>query len=245
MLVPPAFQFSNSSFSQESDARRGYSQSEKSGNQGRRLFVKLVAMKSNQRSNQRSSMDAIVAADDENLHGYVAELCKRHLEKYPRDGYIWHQYACTLTELARFDEALRALKNALDFSDQEHHDFIFVSIGEVYFDRADYLKAEKYFLKANALIPNEIIIHDFLGICAFRRGELQSAEERFQHALQCQDDPNNCREEVLFNLGGVLVALEKYEEAAECYQRALALGNKSAPLRLRDIEEIRKLQENT
>ncbi len=190
---------------------------------------------------QKQSTDVIIAADDEDLHGYIVELCKRHLKEYPQDGYIWSKYACALTALSRFEDSIYALNQALLFCDQKDHEVIFAAMGEIHFRRPNYLEAEKYFLRAIELNPDAIYIHDYLGVCTFRRGDLNLAESRLRRALDCSD-LDDMEDEILFNLGGVLIAQERYVEAADCYKRALELGHKSAKVRLRDLEEIFNLK---
>jgi len=191
---------------------------------------------------QKQSIETIFAAADEDLYGYIAELCKRHLKQYPEDGAAWVEYGRALTELSRFEEGKSALTQALQLSDQENHYWAFVFMARIHYRRSNYLEAEKYFLKASELNPDNIGIHSYLGICAFRRGELKVAEEHCYRALECDNDESEkIQDEISFNLGGILVAQERYEEAANHYRQALALGFKSAQLGLTDIENIQKL----
>ncbi|HEU0039702.1 MAG TPA: tetratricopeptide repeat protein, partial [Verrucomicrobiae bacterium] len=57
----------------------------------------------------------------------------------------------------------------------------------------------------------------------------------YRSALKCSE---GCIEEAYFNLGGVLLAHRRYEEAIECYRKALNIDPKYgiAKKRLRDAE---------
>ncbi len=107
--------------------------------------------------------------------------------------------------------------------------------------QGNYRKAETWYRKAIRVNPHDAGNYVFLGAVAFRRGDLALAEQVHRQGIAC-----TCGQvdESYLNLGGVLLAQERYEEAAECYQKALTLdpNYKLAKLRLRDVNKILKLK---
>lgn len=188
---------------------------------------------------QKKSRDAIYAAD-KCLHGYVVELCKIHLHLFPTEDIIWLHYARSLSQLSRFSEAENAFDQAFTQSDKRDkplHSIIFSSRGELNQRRGTYAEAEEWYLKAVETNPKVTGNRIFLGVLTFRRGDLKLAEQRLREAVECGGDEED---EAHYNLGGVLMAQERYEEAQQCYQRAIELcpNYKQAKLRLRDVKKI-------
>lgn len=188
-------------------------------------------------STQEQSRDEIYAALENHLHGFVVELCKSHLQSYADDGEIWLAFAQALSRFFRFDEAEEALDRAFALCAPPLHAFIFSERGHLDSSRGAYLRAEQWFLKAIEANPQAVHGRVFLGAVAFKRGDLKLAEKRLREAVECGGDEID---EAYFNLGGVLMAQERYEDAAQCYRRAIELDPqyKQAAERLRDVKKI-------
>ena len=193
----------------------------------------------------KASKAAIAIASDQNLTGYVVELCKIHLRSYPQNKNmgVWIEYARALTELSRFSEAENAFDQALQNCEDERQwqSIIYSSRGDLNKRRGNYAEAEKWYLKSIEATPEHIWNHIFLGVVLFRRGDLKASEERQRTAIEIGGEETD---EAYLNLGGVLMAQERYEEARECYLRAIELcpDYKQAKLRLRDVNKILKIR---
>ena len=76
----------------------------------------------------------------------------------------------------------------------------------------------------------------------WQRGDLPEAEKLFRDSLLTEGEDHNM---AWCHLGGVLVALERLDEAATCYREALALSPdyEIAQTRLEDVEAALKIQE--
>ena len=192
---------------------------------------------------RKESRDAIYAASEKDLTGYVVELCKAHLRLQPKSVSVWVDYGRALKELSRFEEAKKAFDKALVHSegDRQWESLVFTSLGDLNKRRGDYVEAEKWYLKAIEATPEHDWNYIFLGVLTFRCGDLALAEQRLQDAIECGGDGED---EAYFNLGGVLTAQERYKEAQQCYLRAIELcpDYKLAKLRLRDVNKILKMK---
>lgn len=188
---------------------------------------------------QKESRDAIYSASEKDLTGYVVELCKIHLRLHPKSVSVWVDYGRALKELSRFAEAEDAFDQALANckDEKQWQSIVFSSLADLNKRRGDYAESERYYLKAIEATPEHDWNYIFLGVITFGRGDLKLAEERLQNAIKCGGDG---KDEAYFNLGGVLMAQERYEEAQQCYIRAIELcpDYKLAKLRLRDVKKI-------
>ena len=207
------------------------------------LLQLLGYMTSSRKEEQEKSVDAIISALDKGLYGYSAELAQRHLQEYPRDDFAWAQLARGLTQLSRYTEAEEALHNALQYAFKDAHIQAVISVlrGDVYARQGQRLQAEEWYRKAVKFKPDYAGYYVTLGISTFRRGDLELAEQIFRQGAACGGE---CADESYGNLGGVLVAQQRYEEAAECYQKALELtpDYKWVKLRLRDVKKAIQLK---
>jgi tetratricopeptide (TPR) repeat protein len=100
--------------------------------------------------------------------------------------------------------------------------------------RGDYKSAAAWYRQAIEAVPREASGHIYLGGVLAKSGRLKEAEAAHRAATRCIE---GCRDEAFLNLGLVLRAQERYEEAAECFERALELDPKYAAAKkaLRDV----------
>ncbi|MDB6077095.1 MAG: Tetratricopeptide repeat protein, partial [Akkermansiaceae bacterium] len=92
--------------------------------------------------------------------------------------------------------------------------------GELLEKRGDYAGALSEFVKAHELRPALASPLIYASSCAFQNGDLEQALDLACRASAC---PEGCIDEALFNQGGYLVALKRYEEARPCYVQSLAM----------------------
>ena len=83
-------------------------------------------------------------------------------------------------------------------------------------------------------MPDEATGHIYLGGVLARAGRLKEAETAHRAAIRCSQ---GCRDEAYLNLGLVLRAQERHDEAATCFEQALKLDPKYVAARkaLRDV----------
>lgn len=80
----------------------------------------------------------------------------------------------------------------------------------------------------------------YLGLTLALQGRLRDAERVHRSATQCLE---GCIDEAFYNLGLVLRAQERYQEAAECFREAIRRDPKYRIARraLRDVELADKM----
>jgi tetratricopeptide (TPR) repeat protein len=94
--------------------------------------------------------------------------------------------------------------------------------GHLLLAQGKFAEAEKMFLAAHDtdLDRNEADHLILAGSAGHSHGDLKRAESLFRMAAECE---GGAIEEVFFNLGGVLLAEERFREAADCYERVLEI----------------------
>lgn len=156
--------------------------------------------------------------------------------------------------LGRKDEAERRYLRALSLDPGER--YALLGLARLYNGLGRTSEALAWSRKAIALYPRERWFRDALGTALFQQGELEAAERAFRDSLRLKPEAAQAyvnlstvllrRERPLDalrvlqqglriapnarlynNLGGVLFALGRYEEAAEAYRRALSDGGGS------------------
>ena len=86
--------------------------------------------------------------------------------------------------------------------------------------RGDDTAAQQWFQKAIDEFPGDTQGYIYLGGLLARRGRLAEAEQTHRRGTLCI---SGCIHEAYLNLGYILRAQERYEEAAACFQHAIDL----------------------
>ncbi len=162
-------------------------------------------------------------------------LAQYEPERNGRNPSFWIYYGQALGRLWRFDEACAAFERARrDKTLGTLAHFAWNAEGKMEGERGNYLGAQHCFEKAIAADLQSNHAYIFLASLLFRGGELERAENVLRDTLKLDGD----KDEALFNLGGVLLAQERYTEAAQCYREAIKIDPDYtiAKIRLLDIE---------
>ena len=180
---------------------------------------------------------AIQRLDARDMVASVVLLAGRYLADHPDHGVIWLYYADSLCAMARYSEALVALRRAAKRCPSAKLSLVYRRFGHLHQQRGAYRLAERWFRRATALRPSDATDHIFLGALLATAGRLSEAEAVHRHATKCKD---GCRDEAFLNLGLVLRALGRFSEARRCFRRALAIDPKykAARKQLSDIERV-------
>jgi cytochrome c-type biogenesis protein CcmH len=117
------------------------------------------------------------------LEQLVAQV-EQHLEKTPRDGRGWEVLAPVLFKLGRYDDAVRAFRNALTYNGETaaRHG----NLGEALAAAASGVitaEARAEFERARALDPNDVKARYFLGLAAEQDGRRDAAETAWRALL--------------------------------------------------------------
>ena len=185
----------------------------------------------------RELLDALSEADTADQTAYGRHICETILSRYPDHCPTLVVHARFLIELSQYEEAAKALDHAETVVPDERRHLVLAQRGHLLEFMGDYSGAEELHLEAHELDPDDAAYLIYAGSAAFRRGDTFRAEELVRSALRCSD---GCLEEAHFNLGGYLLAQKRYEEARDCYLRALEIDPdySIAKKRLADVERV-------
>ncbi len=174
---------------------------------------------------------------DAGEYAYALEMSRDLLQQWPDYDIGWLLQGVMLYELARYDEAEKTLRRAVQLIPDGSLDHGYVHLGHLCKDRGDYDDAERYYRKALELAPDNAGRHIFLGAVLARKGDLVAAEKVHRDGTRC---PRGDIDEAYLNLGYVLRAQERYDEALDCFTKALELTPEyeEAIVAKRDIEKV-------
>lgn len=145
-------------------------------------------------------------------------LARRILKLNPRDAATWARLGSALTNLANFDEAEVALRNALVHCEASKRILVYTQLGHLFHHRGDYATATEWFERVIELDPTDAAGHIYLGGSLAMQGKLEEAEASHRNAAECT---SGCIDEAYHNIGLLLRAQGRLEESAVCFRRAL------------------------
>lgn len=183
----------------------------------------------------KDSLNQIILAYERGQAAVVVELCKKHLRKFPKHGFVWLYYGMVQTDLSRYAEAEKALRRGMMFCPEDALLIAYTRLGKLFKEKGDYKRAAYWYRKAVKQKPHDATYHIFLADNAFKFGFLKQAEKHFRHALKCSE---GSVDEAYFNLGSIMLGRGNYAEAIKCYREALEIDPKYkiAKKRLEDAE---------
>jgi tetratricopeptide (TPR) repeat protein len=170
--------------------------------------------------NSKALRSAIRAADEKDQIAYVRYLCERYLMNHPDHVPTLIVYARNLISLAQYDAAEVALNRAQLKAPKERMHLVLAQRGHLLEAKGDFVGAERLFMEAHRLDPNDATYLIYAGSAAFRRGDIDRAQKLASQATDCTD---GCVDEAWFNLGGYLLSDQRYDDAADCYRKALEM----------------------
>jgi tetratricopeptide (TPR) repeat protein len=183
--------------------------------------------------NFRERWDEVSAA--EKSWAFRIELLSAFVRDFPEFSPGWRQLGRTLAELSRFEEAEQSLQMAMRLAAADGLLWVYADFGTMFRHKGDPASAEVWFRKTIEHSPEDTQGYVLLGGILARHGRLDEAEEIYRRGAHCK---TGCIDEVHHNLGLVLRALGRYDEAGECFETALKLDPqyKQARLALRDVK---------
>lgn len=161
----------------------------------------------------------------------------------PLDHFVWIWLGRSLAEIGRHDEAEQALFEALRLCPEGRDRIPLCEMGDLHGRRGDYKRASGWLRRAIEAAPRHAAGYIDLGSILSLQGRLREAEEIYRTAIEtCYE---GCLGEVFLNLGLVLRAEERFDEAAASLREAIRLdpSYREARHAVRDVERcIRKLR---
>jgi tetratricopeptide (TPR) repeat protein len=183
--------------------------------------------------------DRLRAAYKADLPALTVARAREFVAEHPGCGPAWKMLGTALIELARHREGEEALRRAIALCPADKLWIPLAEMGHMYKSRGDFRAAAAWYRKAIEARPDEASGHIHLGGVLAKAGRLHEAEAAHRAATLCKE---GCRDEAFLNLGLVLRALERHDEAADCFEAALRIDPKyqAAKKALRDV--LRTLQ---
>jgi len=159
-----------------------------------------------------------------------------YLEHCPDDGYPCYAYGEILRLVGDQSESYKCLQHSLALAPTEYHGMINIRLAQIEHRLGQFRKAELHYEFACKCEEEsrESWLWVLRGGNLAVAGSFELAESYHRHAIAL-DDTND---EAHLNLGYVLRALRRYEEAAESFRRVLSLdpNNPDALTGLKTLE---------
>jgi len=193
-------------------------------------------MKTKTRKQRFRQLQAVV---NQGLNASIIELAQEYLRDFPKAGVVWLDYGNALVNFRKYDEARVALLRAIKHMRPEHRYFPNGSMGHLYECKGDYHRAAEWFGKAAKMTPGEATYLIFLGAVLVKAGKLSEAMKYHRRAVKCKE---GAIDEAYFNLGGILGARGRYQEALTCFEKAIQLDPKYK-LAKRAAKDMRRVLE--
>ena len=168
---------------------------------------------------------AVFSASDAGYYATTIKLANEVLAKEPENIRVWIELGHACWQLARYQAAEAALRNAEDLCTPDQRDVIYGEFGHLYRTQGDFVSAAQWFEKQIATDPSDATGFLFLGSLQLRRGDLDAAEQTLIRALKCEI---GSLEEIHFTLGLVYAARNDLSGAANQFEKTLAIDPKHA-----------------
>lgn len=147
-------------------------------------------------------------------------MSEAYLADFPTATNVWLKRGTILTTLWRYEEALEHFENALELDVPQLNSTIWREKGELYRKSGDFVKAIGCFLQATSIDVDQGYSWSLVGETELLCGDVEQAEKTLRYALTLDSEDEDLIYDVL---GRVLTALQRYDEAAACYERTLEL----------------------
>jgi Tfp pilus assembly protein PilF/TolB-like protein len=150
----------------------------------------------------------------------LADL-QRALDRDPRSADALRELGWTQVALGRTDRGEEALRRALALrsTDWSTHNYL----GLLLLRQERFDEAEREFRRVIALNPEIPRGYSNLGTVCYREAKLDEAERMFRRSVEIRPTPG-----ALSNLGTTLFYLARYGQAAEAFEKAVALDERNA-----------------
>jgi tetratricopeptide (TPR) repeat protein len=176
------------------------------------------------------------AAHKADLPALTIATARELVRDCPDCGPAWKILGEALVEMARHTDAEQALKQAISLCPPDKVWIPLCQMGHLHRASGDYKAAAAWYRRAIDRMPDEASGHIHLGGVLARSGRLKEAEMAHRAAIRCT---HGRRDEAYLNLGLVLRAQERHDEAAICFEQALKLDPNYAEAQkaLRDMRK--------
>lgn len=159
-------------------------------------------------------------AEDNDQLACARVIYEAILAEEPEQGALLVLYAANLIELGDLPGAEAIIARAEVFIDEDSSAGLLTQRGNLARARGQFADAEKYYRGAHKIDPDDP--ENLLNAAAMAtgQGELAKAEYLLREAAKVEGDLQN---DALYNLGGNLVAQQRYDEAQQQYEKLMKL----------------------
>lgn len=167
----------------------------------------------------------------------TAHLAQRYVADNPKCAIAWLYLGASLGQIARYSEALGALRRAARLFPPGKRCLVYFHFAQLYERKGMLRFAERWYLRAIADCPSDASYRIKLGIVLHNTGRLHEGVAVLRRATRCKE---GCREEAYLNMGLALRGLKRLREARRCFRQALDIDPKYAEARgaIADIEYV-------
>lgn len=180
-------------------------------------------MRKEKLSPQMRLWNSIVACDLRRGPAETLERLERYLRSFPGHGSAWLFCGQVLVDLARYTEAMVALRKATKVLRPNRRHLCFLAMGSLYRQRGRLRLAERWYREAVAANPKTTMGLIHLGAVLALQGRFAEAKRCHRRAARLGVDDF---EEAHLNLGLLMRAEGRYQEALRCFERALAVDSR-------------------
>lgn len=152
----------------------------------------------------------------------VFELATNYTQRYPENYWGWVVLSDALSDMARYSEAERALRQAQQVAPKDRRVVVYAHWGHLCKKKCELKRAERWYRRAlkEKKSKNTMRCLIYLGAVLARQGRFTEAEECHRRAISFSTDSPD---EAYYNLGLVLRAQQKYKQALKYFNRAVKI----------------------
>lgn len=184
----------------------------------------------------------ICKAKTSGLVSTVIELCEAYLKDFPQSNPVgvWNFYADALSDSSSYKKArywYSKTINELEKLNSKTVRHAYCGLGKMFERKGNYKNAIIWFKKATDIDSEDATYLIFTGVCYYRLGKINEAQELLRKATLCKE---GCIDEAFYNLGVILGSQRNYQEALICFEKALSIDPKYtlANLGIKDMNQI-------
>lgn len=142
------------------------------------------------------------------------------VEDFPDRSVAWIDLGAALINVARYEEALKALNKSARLMKPKYRQIPYAMKGHLYRAKGNYRLAENWYRKAIESDPRNGDWWAFLGSILARQGRLSEAKEVWRRQIKLD---TGATDEGHLNLGLIYRAEQKYKHALRHAERAIEL----------------------
>ncbi len=156
---------------------------------------------------------------------------------YPRRATAQLELGIAFIEVARYDDARKAIERSSSLCKPESVYFPYFWKGHLYREQGNLRLAEKWLRRSINSNPNYPEAWAFLGAVLAKQGRFSEAKSSWRKLIKLG---TGATEEGYFNLGLIFRAEQEYRKSLECGVKALAIDPKymDAKRLVKDIREV-------